>query len=220
MDLSKNCFVSWSGGKDSCLALYKAKEQGYTIKKLFTMFSEENQITSSHRLSEDIIFAQADAIGVESIIGKSSFYEYENIFVENLKKFKEKGIDYGIFGDIDIEEHGQWEEQVCEKASMMAVLPLWQRNRKELVMEFLELGFKAKIVVVNTSMIDEEFLGKDLSITLLHDIEKCGGDACGENGEYHTVVYDGPAFNHPVKLEFGKDLIRVGDTVAQINVSI
>lgn len=219
MDLNKCSFVSWSGGKDSCLALYKAKKQGYTIKKLLTMFSEENQISSSHRLREDIIRAQARAISIDYTIGSSSFHSYEQVFVANARKFKEQGMDYGIFGDIDIEEHRQWEERVCRNVSMTAVLPLWERERKELVAEFLQLGFKAKIIVVNTRMIHTGFLGEDLSFSILNDIEKCGGDPCGENGEYHTVVYDGPIFKHPVDLKFGTDIIQVGDTYAHIKVN-
>ncbi|WP_027626439.1 diphthine--ammonia ligase [Clostridium lundense] len=218
--MNKNCFVSWSGGKDSCLALYKAIEQGYTPKKLFTMFSIENDITSAHRLREDIIKAQADAIEIENLLGKALFDDYEKVFISNLKSFKEEGMEYGIFGDIDLEEHKEWEDKVCEKVLMKAVLPLWQRNRKEIVKEFLDLGFKAKIVVVNTTMLPVSFLGKDLSYSLMREIEEVGADVCGENGEYHTIVYDGPIFKHAVELEFGSDIIPIEKKWAKIEVVI
>ncbi|KAJ50543.1 uncharacterized protein (TIGR00290 family) [Clostridium tetanomorphum] len=216
--MNKNCFVSWSGGKDSCLALYKAIEQGYVPKKLFTMFSIENDITSAHRLKEDIIKAQAAAIGIDNLLGKALFNDYEEVFVSNLKLFKLQGIDYGIFGDIDLEEHKEWEDKVCEKAVMKAVLPLWQRNREEIVKEFLDLGFKAKIVVVNTTMLDTSFLGKDLSYSLIKEIEEAGADVCGENGEYHTVVYDGPIFKHTANLEYGNEIIPIEKKWAKIEV--
>ncbi len=216
----KNCFSSWSGGKDSCLALVKAIEQGYTPKKLLTMFSTEGGISSAHRLKEDIIKAQADAIGIECVIGRALFHEYEEVFVANLKEFHEQGIDYGIFGDIDLEAHRQWEETVCSRASITAILPLWQRDRKELVKEFIGLGFKAKIVVINTTMLDTKFLGKDLNDALISEIEEYGADVCGENGEYHTVVYDGPIFRNPVNLKFGTELIPVLEKWAQIEVSM
>ncbi|HHZ01513.1 MAG TPA: diphthine--ammonia ligase [Tissierellia bacterium] len=215
--MQKNCFVSWSGGKDSCLALYKAMELGYNPVKLFTMFGLED-ISSSHRLNEKVIKSQAKSIGIDYIIGKASFNEYEKVFVSNLRIFKEEGINYGIFGDIDLYEHRQWEEKVCDKASMEAVLPLWNRDRKEIVKEFIKLGFKAKIVVVNTKMLDTKFLGQDLSIPLLEEIEKNGADPCGENGEYHTVVYDGPIFKNPVDIEFDYTVIPIEDTWAQIKV--
>lgn len=216
--MNKNCFISWSGGKDSCLALYKAIEQGYSPQKLFTMFSMENDISSAHRLKVNILKAQAFAIGIEHLAGKALFNDYEEIFVSNLKLFKEQGIDYGIFGDIDLDEHKQWEDKVCGKASITSVLPLWQRNRKEIVQEFLNLGFKAKIIVVNTTMIDVKFLGQDLSCSLMKEIEEYGADVCGENGEYHTVVYDGPIFKKPVELKYTNEIIPVGEKWAQIEV--
>ncbi len=218
--MSKSCFVSWSGGKDSCLAFYKAIEQGYDPKKLLTMFSIEHAISSAHRLQESILKAQASAIGIEHSSGKALFDDYEAVFVSNLKRFKEQGIDYGIFGDIDLEEHKQWEENVCEQASMRAVLPLWHSNRKVIVSKFLSLGFKAKIIVVNTTMINVKYLGQDLSDALIKEIEEHGADACGENGEYHTVVYDGPLFQKPVELKYGNKVIPVGEKWAQIEVSI
>lgn len=217
--MNKPCFVSWSGGKDSCLALYQAIQQGYDPQILFTMFSQENDISSAHRLKESIIKAQALALGIEHQTGKALFDDYEAVFVANLNGFKKQGISFGIFGDIDLEEHKQWEEMVCRKASMTAVLPLWQRDRKDIVREFLELGFKAKIIVVNTALLDTRFLGRDLSFPLLEEIEAQGADVCGENGEYHTVVYGGPIFKNPVVLHFGDRIIPVGEKWAQIEVN-
>lgn len=217
--MNKKCFISWSGGKDSCLALYKAIEQGYEPIKLFTMFSMENGISSAHRLKERIIKKQAESIGIENVIGRSLFSDYEKIFILNIKQFKQQGIDFGIFGDIDIEEHKLWEEKVCEKASIKALLPLWQFDRKEIATSFIKLGFKAKIVVVDTSRLSTEFLGLDLDLNLLNEIEKYGADACGENGEYHTVVYDGPIFKKPIDLNYRRQVIPIGDKWAQIDIN-
>ena len=217
MQVVKNSFVSWSGGKDSCLALYKAIEMGYKPVKIFTMFGME-EISSSHRLNEKNIKAQAESMGLDYVIGKAAFDEYEKVFVSNLKKFKEEGINYGIFGDIDLEGHREWEERVCKSAGMEAVLPHWKRDRKDIVKEFINLGFKAKIVVVNTSMLDTKFLGHDLSLPLIEEIENMGADPCGENGEYHTVVYDGPIFKKTVEIKFEPEIIQVGDTYAQIKL--
>lgn len=184
------------------------------------MFSMENGMSSAHRLKEEIIKAQAAAIGIEYSIGKALFNDYEEVFVSNIKRFKEQGMDYGIFGDIDLEEHREWEERVCNSSSITAVLPLWQGDRKELVKQFLNLGFKAKIVVVNTTMMDTKFLGQDFSYSLMKEIEDCGADVCGENGEYHTVVYDGPIFKKPVELKLNNEIIPAGEMWAQIEVSI
>ena len=218
--MDKNCFVSWSGGKDSCLALFRAMSQGYKPKMLFTMFSIENDVSSAHRLNEDIIKAQVNALALESTIGRAKFEDYEAVFVRNLEAFKSLDINYGIFGDIDLDEHRKWEETVCEKAQMTAVLPLWQEDRKKLVKEFIDLGFKAKIVVVNKTMMSPEFLGRDLSHELLEEIEKTGADVCGENGEYHTVVYDGPLFKTPLNLNFSKEVKDIEGKWAKIEVLI
>lgn len=218
--MNKNCFVSWSGGKDSCLALFRAMSQGYKPKMLFTMFSIENDVSSAHRLNEDIIKAQVNELELESTIGRAKFEDYEAVFVRNLEAFKSQDINYGIFGDIDLDEHRKWEETVCEKAQMTAVLPLWQENRKKLVKEFIDLGFKAKIVVVNKTMMSPEFLGRDLSHELLEEIEKTGADVCGENGEYHTVVYDGPLFKTPLNLNFSKKIKDIEGKWAKIEVLI
>ena len=218
--MNKNCFVSWSGGKDSCLALFRAMSQGYKPKMLFTMFSIENDVSSAHRLNEDIIKAQVNALALESTIGRAKFEDYETVFVRNLEAFKSQDINYGIFGDIDLDEHRKWEETVCEKAQMTAVLPLWQEDREKLVKEFIDLGFKAKIVVVNKTMMSPEFLGRDLSHELLEEIEKTGADVCGENGEYHTVVYDGPLFKTPLNLNFSKEVKDIEGKWAKIDVLI
>ena len=218
--MNKNCFVSWSGGKDSCLALFRAMSQGYKPKMLFTMFSIENDVSSAHRLNEDIIKAQVNGLALESTIGRAKFEDYEAVFVRNLEAFKSQDKQYGIFGDIDLDEHRKWEEIVCEKAQMTAVLPLWQEDRKKLVKEFIDLGFKAKIVVVNKTMMSPEFLGRDLSHELLEEIEKTGADVCGENGEYHTVVYDGPLFKTPLNLNFSKEVKDIEGKWAKIEVLI
>ena len=218
--MDKNCFVSWSGGKDSCLALFRAMSQGYKPKMLFTMFSIENDVSSAHRLNEDIIKAQVNALDLESTIGRAKFEDYEAVFVRNLESFKSQDIQYGIFGDIDLDEHRKWEETVCEKAQMTAVLPLWQEDREKLVKEFIDLGFKARIVVVNKTMMSPEFLGRDLSHELLEEIEKTGADVCGENGEYHTVVYDGPLFKTPLNLNFSKEVKDIEGKWAKIDVLI
>ena len=107
----KNCFVSWSGGKDACLAMYKACRLGYKPRKLVTMFSKERGISSAYLLPEALIKAQAAALGMESVIGRALYHEYEAVFIEILRELSKEQITYGVFGDIDIEEHRQWEEK-------------------------------------------------------------------------------------------------------------
>ena len=216
----KSCFVSWSGGKDACLAMYKACRLGYKPRKLLTMFSRERSISSAHLLPEKLILAQAAALGVEPVIGRALFHEYEAVFVQILRELQKEEIAYGIFGDIDIAEHREWEEKACRQAGLSAVLPLWQQDRRALLEEFITLGFKARIVVVNTAMLPAAFLGRDLSLETVAAVEAAGADACGENGEYHTVVYDGPLFQKPVALRTGREIIPAGGSYIRLAVYV
>lgn len=220
MNKNKRCFVSWSGGKDSCLALYKAIQQGFEPLLLFTMFSLEYRESSSHRVGEDVLKAQADALGIKHLLGRASFHEYEKVFVSNLIDFKKQGIEIGIFGDIDIDEHKEWEDMVCAKASMVSFLPLWNMKRRDVLIEFLETGFKAKIVVVDTTMLNPDFLGRDLNREIMEEIKAAGADVCGETGEYHTIVYDGPIFKKPLDLKLDNEIKIIEDRWAKIKTSI
>ena len=126
------------------------------------------------------------------------------------------GADSCVFGDIDIEEHKYWNEERCKSAGLSCILPLWQQEREELVREMLSVGFKAMIKIVQSSKLDESFLGQDLTITLIEKMKAAGIDVCGENGEYHTFVYGGPIFSHPISLET-REIIDFG-THKAINI--
>ena len=111
------------------------------------------------------------------------------------------GAEACVFGDIDIEGHRQWNISQCEEAGLDCILPLWKQDRESLVRETIEAGFKAMIKIVQCDLLDESFLGKDLTIPLIEEIKAAGADVCGENGEYHTFVYNGPIFKFPIPLE-------------------
>ena len=127
--------------------------------------------------------------------------EYERKFEEALIKAKDMGATMCVFGDIDIELHKKWDVDRCNNARIKAKLPLWQQNREDLVYEFIDRGFKTIINKVNLKYMGEEFLGKELNRKIIDDIKSTGADACGENGEYHTFVYDGPIFKYPIKFQ-------------------
>ena len=194
---------SWSGGKDSCLALYRASRLGQPVK-LFTMFNETGLKSRSHGLSLPLLRLQAEALGIPHVIGAAAWGNYETEFTEALGRLREEGVQTAVFGDIDIEEHGRWEEKVCTAAGLKLCLPLWQNNRRELVAEFIALGFKAMIVTVNERMLSPDYLGRELSRRLLKELEEEGVDPCGENGEFHTVVLDGPVFRRPLLPKLGE----------------
>ena len=193
----KRAFCSWSGGKDSCLALGRAIENGYEITHLLTMFDETGLRSRSHSVSREVMQAQAGALGLELIAPSASWQSYESVFIEELKKFKAQNFEAAIFGDIDLQAHRDWEEKVCARAEIEAVLPLWNENRLDLVSEFLRSGFRSIVICVNEQFLPKEFCGRLFNEQFVRDLPE-GVDACGENGEFHTFVFDGKFFREPV----------------------
>ena len=193
-----NCsFVSWSGGKDSCLALWRSQQLGFNVTHLLTALEETGSRVRSHGVSVELMRAQAAALKLEIEFLSASWKEYEQKFIQKLTFLKSLGIQSGIFGDIDLIPHREWEEKVCSAVGIDAFLPLWNEDRLDLVKEFLRAGFKARVTCVDGRFLDETFVGCDFDQSYI-DRLPAGVDACGENGEFHTFVYDGPNFLNPV----------------------
>ncbi|HUU07013.1 MAG TPA: diphthine--ammonia ligase [Thermoplasmata archaeon] len=192
-------FCSWSGGKDSCLALHRAIRQRGRPMRLLTMLNEDGAKSRSHGLSSGILTAQAESVGIPLETRPTTWGDYEENFLTALEEFRKDGIEAGVFGDIDLEEHREWTERVCASARMKAFSPLWQLRRRDILDEFLGAGYKAVIVSLKQDSLDESLLGRYLSAGTIDEIEKAGADACGEGGEYHTLVVDGPIFSAPVQ---------------------
>lgn len=203
-------FCSWSGGKDSCLALYYALREGGKPSKLVTMLIEDGKRSRSHGLSLDLLKAQAQSLNIPLYTCSTSWLSYEENFSSILRDIKKEAINFGIFGDIDLEDHKAWVERVCSTENINSYLPLWQKGRREIVEEFINLGFKATIVAVKDGVLDNSYLGKELDNNLLKEFEKIGIDACGENGEFHTVVTDGPIFSKQINIKKLDVVLRSG----------
>lgn len=197
-------FSSWSGGKDSTLALYHALRNGGKPRFLFTMFEEDGDRSRSHGLPKHLLEKQAESLNIPLVTRSASWADYENVFVDQLRRFKEQGVQVGVFGDIDLEGHIIWQEKVCAAAGLAAYIPLWKRPRRELAHEFVSLGFKAVIVAVNRQMIDDRYLGRPYNAETLVDMERDGIDPTGESGEFHTFVNDGPIFRKPIDVRIEK----------------
>jgi uncharacterized protein (TIGR00290 family) len=196
-------FCSWSGGKDSCLALHRARQAGAKPACLLTIISEDGIRSRSHGLRREVLEAQASALGLPLIIRCATWAEYESVFVDALHEIRRQGIKAGVFGDIDFPPHLEWEEKVCAQADLTAYLPLWENNRIELLREFLTLGYKALIVTVDEKKLDRKFIGRVIDEKIIAEFQKIGIDPCGENGEYHTLVVDGPIFSGPLSVRRG-----------------
>lgn len=194
-------FTSWSGGKDSCLALHRAVEDGGTPRALLTVLREDGKRTRSHGLPVSVVEAQAASLDIPLVTFGTSWEEYEPGFISTLQDLKKQGINIGVFGDIDIDEHREWVEKVCSSAGIIPHEPLWQEERRSLLDEFLEAEFTAAVVVVNEDVLGREMLGRTLNQDLIKEFRDKGIDPSGEKGEYHTVVTDGPLFSSPVSLD-------------------
>ena len=198
--MSDFSFVSWSGGKDSCLALWRSQQSGFKVTHLLTALEETGSRVRSHGVSVQLMRAQAAALKLDIEFLSASWKEYEYQFIEKLTFLKSLGIQSGIFGDIDLIAHREWEEKVCGAAGIAACLPLWNEDRLSLVNEFFHAGFKARVSCVDGRFLDDTFVGCEFDQSFI-DRLPAGVDACGENGEFHTFVYDGPNFINPVQWE-------------------
>jgi diphthine-ammonia ligase len=194
-------FSSWSGGKECALATYEAISQGHEVLCLLNFISEDGERTRSHGTKASVLALQAEAIGIPLMQVKTSWEGYEQNFKKAVRELKDKGIEGGVFGDIDLDQHREWVERVCGEVGIKAFLPLWGVKPEKLIDEFLTLRFKAVIVATK---LDENFLGKVLNKALVRQISKLGSHPCGENGEYHTFVTEGPMFTKALRVTGGQ----------------
>jgi uncharacterized protein (TIGR00290 family) len=204
MNVEKNCAAaSWSAGKDSCLAVWRALRHGVHVRTLLTMFDEQGERSRSHGLPPSLIAAQAAAMDREWRVGRASWRTYEERFVAELRQLRADGHTQVIFGDIDLVAHRDWEEKVCAAAGLEARLPLWQQPRFPLVEEFWQAGFRAVVVCTDDRYLGREYCGREFDRAFVESLPE-GVDACGENGEFHTFVFDGPLFSEPVAFEVAR----------------
>jgi len=212
-------FCSWSGGKDSCLALYRAVKQEGKPKFLFTMLGEDGARSRSHGIPLSVLEKQAQALGIPLVVRSATWDDYESVFVSALHQFKKDGIQAGVFGDIDIQAHREWVERVCLSAKIRAYLPLWNQARRGLLNELLDAGFKASIISLKESALAPRFLGRVINRDLIAELEKLGIDLSGEQGEYHTLVTDGPNFSVAINLEMKNRVLSSGYWFQEVSLS-
>jgi len=198
-----NAFCSWSGGKDSCLALHRAAG-GIKPVCLVTMMIEDGSRSRSHGLRREVIRAQADAMGMSLSMRSVTWDGYEAAFTEQLHELRKAGVTTGVFGDIDLQPHRDWVERVCAGAGIEPTLPLWDEDRLATVSECLELGMDIRLASGRSDVMPKQFAGRRLDMDVARELERMGIDACGENGEFHTVVLDAPMFERPLVLTSGE----------------
>ena len=205
--MAKKFVASYSGGKDSILALHRAVKQGGGLVALITTYNTDQNRSWFHGLPKTVLKCVAESLNTESWLIETTGDKYAQNFEKKLLFAKERGAEVCVFGDIDIKEHRQWCMKRCESVGIEAMFPLWNENRKRLVYEFIENDFVATITVVDTTRLSEDFLGVELTKEVVNQIELSGADICGENGEYHTFVSNGPIFKIPIEFSLDKKMI-------------
>ncbi|HVA54374.1 MAG TPA: diphthine--ammonia ligase [Gammaproteobacteria bacterium] len=181
--------VSWSGGKDSYLAFRRARAD-FDIQTLLTIFTDDGSRSRSHGLRPEIVSRQAELLGLPVQCGRASWKNYELEFKRLLHCLAAHEYSHVIFGDIFLDEHKAWVERVSTECGVTAVEPLWGCSTTILFHEFLDMGAKAQIVAANAALLDRGWLGQVLDAHMLPILESLGVDACGEHGEYHTILTD------------------------------
>lgn len=205
-------YMNWSGGKDSSLCLhYIQKDRNYTVDCLLTSVNAAHDRISMHGVRRELLIAQADSIGLPlqtiELPEQPGMDEYEQAMMSKVGALKQNGYTHAVFGDIFLEDLKQYRVQKLATVDISCVFPLWKISTQELMEEFLSLGFKAIIVCINEKFLDKSFCGRVIDESFMRDLPR-DVDVCGENGEFHSFVYDGPIFKYPVPFVKGEIVLR------------
>ena len=200
--------ASWSGGKDSCFAFYEAMGKGYKISHLVNFISKEFQRVSFHGTEARLIQLQSQAIGIPLLQKETTWDGYEQEFKEAVRSLIPSGVKGVVFGDIYLQEHKDWVERVCGDLGIEAIEPLWGKNTEEILSSFIEDGFEAVIVSAKSDLIDKDWIGRRVNKAFMEYLKGKNIDICGENGEYHTLVTNGPIFNKRIQLTESRAISR------------
>jgi len=204
--------VAWSGGKDSALALHEVLNSGsYEVVTLLTTVAKDHDRISIHDVRLVLLEQQAKALRVPLeelfILKGASNVEYELVLLKALKRHRGNGVSSVVFGDLFLEDIKKYRDYILAKAEMNGVFPLWQKDTKQLARTFINLGFKAVVTSVDSQVLGKAFAGRTYDEKFLSDLPP-NVDPCGENGEFHTFVYNGPIFSEKVRFKKGEISLR------------
>ena len=202
--------ASWSGGKDSCFAVYRALAQGYKISHLVNFISQEYRRVSFHGTEKRMIQLQSQAIGIPVLQKETTPDGYEVEFKAAVRSLLTNDVKGMVFGDIYLDEHKEWVERVCGELGIEAVEPLWGESTESVLTGFIDAGFEAIIVAAKAELIDEEWVGRGVDVDFMNYLKSKNIDLCGENGEYHTLVVDGPLFKRKIEITESRTIKREG----------
>jgi uncharacterized protein (TIGR00290 family) len=210
--MRERVIVGWSGGKDSALALYEVLNSGgYEVLVLLTTVTKDYDRITIHGVRSVLLEQQANALDFpleKMLISKDvSDAEYENILLKVLNRHKTNGVSSAVFGDLFLEDVRKYREGILSKIGMKGIFPLWKRDTRQLARAFIDLGFKAVITMVDSNFLGKDFAGRTFDAQFLSDLPS-NVDPCGENGEFHTFVYDGPMFHERIFFTKGEIVLR------------
>jgi len=178
------------------------------------MVSEDGAYSRTHGLSSRILQLQSQAIGIPLVQRQATWQSYENEFKKMIHNLKQEGIEGGVFGDIDLEEHREWVERVCREAGITPHQPLWGQSQAEILRDFVDSGFETIVVATRADKLGEEWLGRKIDADFIEQIIEMSKTQavtpCGETGEYHTLVVDGPLFQKRMEITEAKKILRDG----------
>jgi uncharacterized protein (TIGR00290 family) len=203
--------ASWSGGKESCFSCYKAISEGFEVSHLLNFVSKDGRCMS-HGLNSSLIAAQSQAIEIPIVQRKVTWDTYEQEFKTVIRELKQTGVDGAVFGDIDIQEHKDWVDRVCNELDIEPIMPLWDRDPEQILTDFIDEGFEAIVVMVRADLLGEEWLGRRVDESFVSDLLKLRNKVhpCGELGEYHTYVTNGPLFKRRIKILDSSRILKNG----------
>jgi len=203
-----NVVVSWTGGKDGCLSCYQAMSDGFNVTHLLNF--RDTKKKGSHTINPKLLLAQMQSTGIPSI--RTDFVSYEQEFKKVIQELNKNNaaIEGAVFGHI--RTHDNLVNRICNDIGIKPIMPLWKLDSEQIVSDLADAGFKAIIVSVKASLLGKEWLGRTIDRKFLRDLRKYNSaiDACGEDGEFHTFVIDGPPFKHRFKILDSKKILEDG----------
>lgn len=210
--MDERAVLYWSGGKDCALALHQLQTtprfKGIRVSTLLTTFTGGYDRVSGHGIRRALIEQQADSLGLELyqtyIPQRASMDQYESVMEEALARYRTQGVGVAVSGDIYIEKQ---RISIFKRMGFRGCFPLWEKSTQEQIRAFLASGIKAYVVCVDSAVLDRSFVGQVLDADFLERLP-AHVDPCGENGEFHTFVFDGPMFRYPIRCRFGEVVFR------------
>ena len=209
---SRNVIASWSGGKDCCLAVHCAMQEGCRVEALLNFVAQATNRACFHGVPSDLMRRQADLMGIQLVQPPvpEGDGQYEIAFKKAVAEFTPRGVAAMVFGDIYLDEHKEWVDRVCGDLGIEALEPLWNSDPETLMHTFIDAGFKAVVISAKEHLFDSRFMGRLVDRDLVAELVARGICPCGEHGEFHTLVVDGPLFSKPIRITASEPVLKDG----------